>query len=324
MKLLLIPDPTSPNGEDAFCREMAARAPQRGHEAKVETIPHGLTSEFARSADLVLVNSLQPAALAAAKAAAKKTAIRLIDSYAGASAGALGEVKQLALTADRVLVPSRHLAGIMHGWGLNGQVHHVPYAYDRIMAQQIALVTIRASRTAFQLITVSALDEATRAGLDTLLTALARLRLDWHLTVVGEGPARPALLERAVQLMCADRVEWLAPMPHAKLMEFFRAAKAYVDPCGQDGFPSLALYALSEGCPVIAARSGAVGELIRHDENGLLFTPGDVAALSEAVVTLWSVRGLSLRLIAEGIKTVGSHSWDRTVDAAYSALESLK
>ena len=41
-------------------------------------------------------------------------------------------------------------------------------------------------------------------------------------------------------------------------------------------------------------------------------------ALSEAVVSLFSVRGMSLRLIAEGIKTVGSHSWDRTVAAAFA------
>jgi hypothetical protein len=39
---------------------------------------------------------------------------------------------------------------------------------------------------------------------------------------------------------------------------------------------------------------------------------------------LWSVRGLSLRLIAEGIKTVGSHSWDRTVEAAFQAFESVE
>lgn len=116
----------------------------------------------------------------------------------------------------------------------------------------------------------------------------------------------------------------MAPMPHAKMMEFFRAAKAYVDPCGLDGFPTMPLYALSEGCPVIAARTGAITELIRDNENGLLFPPGDALALSEAIVTLWSVRGLSLRLIGEGIKTVSGHSWDRTVEAAFDAFESAK
>ena len=333
MRLLLIPDPTSPNGEDAFCREIAKRAPGRGHEARVQVIPnaplHACLDQlnaggFAKHADLVVINSLQPAALLAAKQAGARAAVRLIDSFANASTAALDEVKRFALQADLVLVPNRHLTEIVHGWGANGQVHVVPYAYDRVMAQQIALVTVRASRNSFPLVACGPLDETTRSGFETLLTALSQLRLDWHLNLVGEGPALGALQTRVQQLMCADRVTFSPPMPHLKLMEFFRAAKAYIDPCGVDGYPALSLYSLSEGCPVIAVRRGAVKELIRDGENGLLFNEGDTRALSEAVVTLWSVRGLSLTLIAEGIKTVGLHSWDRTVDAAFNAFESLE
>lgn len=332
MRLLLIPDPTSPNGEDAFCREIAKRAPRRGHETSIQAIPNGpleatldhlSATGFALSCDLVVINSLQPAALIAARAAKKKTAVRLVDSYSSASPAALDEVKRLTLTADLVLVPTRHLADIVKSWGANGQIRDVPYAYDRVKARQIALVTVRASRQVFQLIAACQLDETTRPGLDTLLSALARLRLDCHLILIGEGPALPALQERSRQLMCADRVSFLPPMSHAKLMEFFRAAKAFVDPCGLEGFPTLALHALSEGCPVIAARRGAVSELIRDGENGLLFNPEDTLGLSEAIVTLFSVRGLSLRLIAEGIKTVGAHSWDATVETAFAAFDSL-
>ena len=333
MRLLLISDPTSPLGEDAFCREIAKRAEARGHSTSVQTIPNGpleatldklSATGFALASDAVVVNSLQPAALLAAKAAGKKTVLRLVDSYTGASSAALSEVKGLALKSDLILVPSDYLASIVRSWGGNGQVRTVPYAYDRIMAQQIALVTMRASRNTFQLVCASPLDESTRPGLDTLLTALSRLRLDCHLTLIGEGPAQAALEERARQLVCSDRVSFLPPMPHPKMMEFFRAAKAYVDPCGLDGYPWLTLHALSEGCPVIAVRAGALPELIRHDDNGLLFQPGDAQGLSEAIVSLFSVRGMSLRLIAEGIKTVGSHTWDRTIDAVFTALEGIK
>jgi len=41
VRLLLIPDPTSPNGEDAFCREIVKRAPARGHEARMQMVPNG-------------------------------------------------------------------------------------------------------------------------------------------------------------------------------------------------------------------------------------------------------------------------------------------
>jgi len=228
------------------------------------------------------------------------------------------------LKADLLLVPSRYLAGVVSAWGANGSVKQVPYAYDRIMAQQIALVTMRATKPVFQLVAADALNESSRPGFETLLSAVSRLRIDYHLAIVGEGSALPALKERVAQAVIGNKVSFLGPLPYPKMMEFFRGAKAYIDPSGLDGYPTLALHALSEGCPVISARAGAVGELIRHDVNGLLFNPGDAAALAEAIITLWSVRGLSLRLIGEGIKTVESHSWDNTVAALFDAVETLK
>lgn len=333
MKLLLVPDPTSPNGEDAFCREISKRAASRGHETAVQPVPNAPLQEaldrlsasgFADGFDAVIINSLQPAALLAARAAGRRTAVRLIDSYLAASPQALDEVRRLAHQADLILVPSRHLQGVVSGWGLNGKVRQVPYAYDRIMAQQIALVTMRAERHAgFQVVAASSLNAATQPGFDNLISAVARLRLQCHLTIIGEGPALSALKTRAIQLAAHDKVTFMGNMQHPKMMEFFRSAKAYVDPCGLEGFPTLALHALSEGCPVVAARAGAVAELIEDGRNGLLYAPGDVLSLSEAIVTLSSERGLSLKLIGEGIKTVESHSWDATVAAAFEALESL-
>lgn len=335
MRLLLVPDPSSPNGEDAFCRELAKRAPARGHEASVRVVPPGpaaATAEslarerFAVDHDAVFINSLQPAALLAARAAGRPAALRLIDSYAGASPDALAEVRRLALSADMLLVPSRHLKGIVAGWGLGEErARVVPYAYDQIFAQQIALVTLRASRpAAFGIVAAGALDELARPGFETAMSALARLRLDWHLTVIGDGPALPALRDRAKALLLGEnKVSFPGELPHPKKMEYLRAAKAYVELGGHLGFPSLALHALSEGCPVIGVSAGAVPELITHFGNGLLFPPGDSAALAEQVLNLAATPGLSLKLIAEGVRTVESHSWDATAAAALDALESL-
>jgi glycosyltransferase involved in cell wall biosynthesis len=311
MRILLVPDQTSPNGEDAFCREIAKRAFSRGHNAVI-------SADASLEADVVLVNNMQPELVRAAQSAGRRTVIRLIEDLQSP------DLRALALKADLLLVPSDHLAAKVKAWGANGSVRKVPYAYDRIMAQQIALVTVRASRpTGFHLVTSGRLDESRRAGIETLLSALTRLRMDVHLTVIGDGPLRAALEERARAYGVADRVAFLGDIPHPKAMEYFRAAKAYVDPSGVDGYPALALHALSEGCPVVAARSGALTELIKDGVNGLLFRPGDVGGLCEAVVTLYSERGLSLRLMQEGIRTVESQNWDATVDAALTALESL-
>ncbi len=335
MRLLLIPDPTSPNGEDAFCREIVKRSAARGHTAKMQMAPNGpaeaaaellAAQGFASDCDVVIINSLQPAALIAAKAAGKATVLRLIESYAGASPDSLAEVKRLATAAKLLLLPSRHMAGLVAAWGVpENRMRVIPYAYDQIFAQQIALVTVRATRArGFPLVTAGVIDAASLSGFETILSGVSRLRMDVHVTVIGDGPALPALKERAQALVLGDRVSFLGELPHPKKMEYFRSAKAFVEPTGRQGFPSLALHALSEGCPVLGVRAGALPEFIRDGENGLLFAPGDAAGLAEHIITLNTTPGLSLRLIAEGVRTVERHSWDATVAAAFDAVETLE
>ena len=335
MRLLLIPDPTSPNGKDAFCREIANRAPARGHSAKMQMVPNGppeaaaemlAAQGFAGDSDAVILNSLQPAALIAAKAAGKATVLRLIESYAGASPDSLAAVKRLATAANLLLVPSRYMAGLVAAWGVPvDRMRVIPYAYDQIFAQQIALVTVRSSRArGFTVVTAGVIDEASLSGFETVLSGIARLRMDVHVTVIGDGPALSDLKMRAKTLMLGDRVTFLGELPHPKKMEYFRAAKAFVEPTGRQGFPSLALHALSEGCPVLGVRAGALPEFIHDGENGLLFTPGDAAALAEHIITLNTTPGLSLRLIASGVRTVELHSWDATVAAVFDAVETLE
>ncbi len=333
MKILLVPDPASPYGEDAFCRELSQRAAARGHEAVLAALPGGTPEEaqvrlgaecFARDCDMVLINSFQAAPIRAVHAAGKRLVVRLIDSFAEVPAAQLPPMLDCLRMADRLLVPSCYLADLTQSWGVAGKAWPVPYAYDRIRARQITLVTMRASRPAdFQIITTCKFSEACRPGLELLMSAAGRLRFDWHLTVLGQGPLLPSIQNRARQILPEQRVLFTGELPHIKVMEFFRSAKVYVDPTGTEGFPTMSLYALSEGCPVVAPRCGAMTELITDGKNGMLFNAGDAASLAQALVTLWSVRGLSLQLIAEGIKTVERHTWDATVAAAFDALEDL-
>ncbi len=342
MKLLLVPDPTAPNGEDALCREVSSRAVSMGHEAAIRAVPNGpleavteglCASGFAADSDVVIVNSLQPAPMAAARSASRKLVVRLVDSYIGASPQALAEIKKTAFQADLLLVPSRFMEKIVGGWAREGNsgsgatplVRQVPYAYDKIRAKQISLVTMRASRpTGFPIVAASPLTEIHRPGLETLISAVSRLRLDIHLTIVGEGPALERLKEFCRQVVASDKVHFIPRMEHDELMEYFRAAKVYVDPSSLEGFPMLTLHALSEGCPVVAARAGATEEFIEHRINGLFFPPGDVPALSEAIMTLASEKGLSLKLIEGGVKTVERHSWDATVKALFDSIGALE
>lgn len=336
MKILLVPDPSAPDGQDAFCREFSKLARERGHETSARPAPAAatesalermLSERFAAEADIVIVNGVQPEVFKAAQARGKKMVFRLVDAGVGAgeNTATQEQARAMALAADRLLLPSRHLAGIAQGWGCNGNIRHVPYAYDRIMFGRIALLAPDVSRpSAFPLVCCASLRQESQPGLETLFSALARLRLDYHLAIIGEGPLLEALQGRALSLRIADRISFLGTLHPSRVGDCLRAAKAYIEPCGLDCFPNWTLQALAAGCPVIAARSGALSEIIRHEQNGLCFTEGDASALAETVVTLYSLRGLSIQLIAEGIKTVEKHDWISTATAALSAVEDLE
>jgi glycosyltransferase involved in cell wall biosynthesis len=47
--------------------------------------------------------------------------------------------------------------------------------------------------------------------------------------------------------------------------------------------PLVILEARAAGCPIVAPDIGGIPELVQHDRDGLLYPPGDVAALALAL-----------------------------------------
>jgi len=75
--------------------------------------------------------------------------------------------------------------------------------------------------------------------------------------------------------------------PHAAVMEAWRRCSlALVPSVWAEPFGLVALEAMVAGCPVIAARSGGLCELVVDGETGLLVPPRDPAALSRAMSDL--------------------------------------
>ena len=87
------------------------------------------------------------------------------------------------------------------------------------------------------------------------------------------------------------------------------------------------LEALAVGLPVVAANAGALPELVRDGENGLLFTPEDSAELSERLTQLVTHPALRRRMAKAAIATAAQHDrqritleWPRIYAAAGASL----
>ncbi len=118
-------------------------------------------------------------------------------------------------------------------------------------------------------------------GLAFLLDAFSKYEGDARLQIVGGGPLRALVEERAQH---DKRIVYLGYTPQEEVMKCIAAVDAVVVPslCYENS-PTVIYEALSAGIPLIASRIGGVGELIQDGKTGLLFTPGDESDVLRAI-----------------------------------------
>jgi len=121
----------------------------------------------------------------------------------------------------------------------------------------------------------------------TLLDAFARVSRNYsrlRLVIVGNGEQRKFLEDRAQELGVAS--DCLFRDATDTVGEWLRAIDIFVLPSLSEAFSNALMEAMACGCCVIASRVGGSEELVRHRETGLLFEPGSVASLTEALSAL--------------------------------------
>jgi glycosyltransferase involved in cell wall biosynthesis len=81
-----------------------------------------------------------------------------------------------------------------------------------------------------------------------------------------------------------------------------------------EGSPNVVLEAMAAQCPVVATAVGGILELVEDRVTGLLFPPGDVERLAEAIRTLLEDRTLARRMALAGLKTVQHRTCESAAD----------
>jgi N-acetyl-alpha-D-glucosaminyl L-malate synthase BshA len=124
-----------------------------------------------------------------------------------------------------------------------------------------------------------------------LVEVLARVRktMPARLMLIGDGPDRCRLLQRAREL---DVLHSICPVgTHAEFVDYLRHAEVFLLPSQSESFGVAALEALACGVPVAAYRVGGLPEVVSPDA-GRLVEPFDVDALAAATVDLLADPGL--------------------------------
>jgi glycosyltransferase involved in cell wall biosynthesis len=120
-------------------------------------------------------------------------------------------------------------------------------------------------------------------GLDTLLVALERIvrTREWHLFLVGSGPARAELVGQAKNLGLVDRITFAGEV--ADVGPYLQKADVFVLPSRTEGISNALLEAMTAGLPCVAADNAGNRRVLAHNDTGLLVRTGDIEALASAI-----------------------------------------
>jgi glycosyltransferase involved in cell wall biosynthesis len=117
-----------------------------------------------------------------------------------------------------------------------------------------------------------------------LLTALAMLRREGvpqDLTIVGDGPERPALKAQAMALgLTVTFTGFVAP---ELVAGHLRDKRVFILPAVDEGLGLVVAEALTQGVPVVATRSGGIPDLMTDPDAGILVPPSNPQALAVAI-----------------------------------------
>lgn len=161
-----------------------------------------------------------------------------------------------------------------------------------------------------------------RKNLGALLDAYERLlarRVDVPPLVLAGGlrPAAAGLSERARRAPLAGHVELPGYVSGDAREALYRRAILFVMPSHHEGFGIPALEALTIGVPVIAARRGALPEVVGG--AGALVDPDDADALAREMETILADAPRRRQMRDAGWRQAGTFQWRRSAEALRGA-----
>jgi 1,2-diacylglycerol 3-alpha-glucosyltransferase len=240
---------------------------------------------------------------------------------------------------DVATAPSKTAATILRRQGLRGPIYAISCGVNLNYFQPDPNLDRRAWRLRYGLdpervvfFFVGRVDGEKR--LDVLLRALHCMdRDDIQLAVAGKGSARNDLEALAQELNLGQRVRFTGFVPEEDLPALLNSADIFAMPSQAELLSIATLEAMGCGRPVLAARAGALPELVTEGVNGYLFQAGDVTDAARYMALLADHPETWQSMGAASLQKVQLHSLDNTIQryemiyevlAAESALPHLQ
>lgn len=156
---------------------------------------------------------------------------------------------------------------------------------------------------------------AAEKGFDVLIRSFAAVAAafpEWSLTIYGDGPLRRVLEQLVIECGMEGRV--FLPGVTKNSSESLAQADIFVLSSHFEGFPNALCEAMAVGVPCIATDCpDGPRDIVRSGIDGILVPPGDLGAMSQALIALMGSPDERRRLGRNARESIGRFSIERVM-----------
>lgn len=274
------------------------------------------TKAAAREADLLHVHWAQTAYIAGAGRRDVPMVLTLhgSDVQLARRTGLARTLTRPLADASAVIAVSRDLASLVASRMPAGrEVDVVPVGVDSSLLKLKAPTLHKIDAAARLLFIARLVPEKGVFELVEAIRLLSEQGRDVHVTVLGVGPARDAMVSRLRDAGLAGCVTFLGAIPHDQALELMRVSDLVVTPSHREGCGLVPIEAAALGVPVVATRTGAMPEVVGCPEA--VVEPRDAVGLAEAIeLQLASVTRRRACARAGRANVRAEFTWDRIAE----------
>ena len=160
-------------------------------------------------------------------------------------------------------------------------------------------------------------------GLLDVLAAICReLEEDVRLLLVGDGPLRESLRERATDTDTLSRILFVGAVSHEEIPAYVAAMDIAVIPHSNEFRSPIKLFEyMGQARAVVAPRTEPIEMAMTHEQNGLLFETSDAASLKAALKRLIVDPELRNRLgVRAREQILANHTWKHNAERVLECL----
>ena len=163
-----------------------------------------------------------------------------------------------------------------------------------------------------------------RKGTADLIAAVGELRRAGRrlqLAIVGDGPLRHDLEERAAAEGVTDAVHFVGRMEHARVLALMARAQLFALPSWDEAFGLVYTEAMAQGTPVLALQGGGPEDFVEHGVSGWLVPAHDPKAIAGVIARVLDDPDEAAAVGAAGRGAALELSWERNARLTLEVYE---